>query len=56
MTYQSTKAIKGQVIADLVTLHCGPKITIIEPVPWTMFFNESSRGVEVEIGIFLISP
>jgi hypothetical protein len=34
----------------------GEESTIIEPVPWTMFFNESSRGVEAKIGIILISP
>jgi hypothetical protein len=31
-TYQSAKAIKGQV-TDLVTQHCGPEVAVIEPVP-----------------------
>jgi hypothetical protein len=56
LTYQSAKAIKGQVMADLVTQCCGPKITIIEHVPWTMFFNGSSCVVGDEIGIVFISP
>jgi hypothetical protein len=32
-TYQSAKAIKGQVMADLVTQHCGPEVAVIEPIP-----------------------
>jgi hypothetical protein len=56
LTYQSAKAIKGQVRADVVTQHCGPEIAVIEPIPWTMFFHGSSCGVGVEIGIILISP
>jgi hypothetical protein len=56
LTYQSTKAIKGQVMANLVTQHCGPKVAVIEPIPWTMFFDGSSCGVGAGIGIVLISP
>jgi hypothetical protein len=56
LTYQSAKAIKGQVMVDLVTQHCGPEVTIVEPVPWTMFFDGSSCGVGSRIGIVLISP
>jgi hypothetical protein len=56
ITYQSAKAIKGRVMADLVTQYCGPNITIIEPIPWTMLFDGSSCGVEAEIGIVFISP
>jgi ribonuclease HI len=50
------KAIKGQVMANLVTQHYGPEIAIIGPIPWTMFFDGSSCGVGVGIGILLISP
>jgi hypothetical protein len=28
-TYESAKAIKGQVMADLVTQHCGPEVAVI---------------------------
>jgi hypothetical protein len=45
LTYQSAKAIKGQVMADLVTQHCGPEVAIVEPILWTMFFDGSSCGV-----------
>jgi hypothetical protein len=56
LTYQSTKAIKGKVIADLVTQYCGPEVVVITPIPWTMFFDGSSCGVGAGIGIVLISP
>jgi hypothetical protein len=41
---------------DLVTQHCGPEVAVVEPVPWTMFFDESSCGIGAGIGIVLISP
>jgi hypothetical protein len=28
LTYQSTKAIKGQVMTDLVTQHCGSEVAV----------------------------
>jgi hypothetical protein len=56
LTYQSAKAIKGQVMADLVTKHCRHEIAVVEPIPWTMFFDGSSCGVGVGIGIVLILP
>jgi hypothetical protein len=56
LTYQSAKAIKGQVMADLVTQHCEREVAVIEPIPWTMFFDGSSCGVGAGIGIVLISP
>jgi hypothetical protein len=43
-------------MADLVTQHCGPEVVVIEPIPWTMFFDRSSCGVGAGIGIVLISP
>jgi ribonuclease HI len=56
LTYQSAKAIKGQVMDDLVTQHCGPEVAIVEPNPLTMFFDGSLCGVGTGIGIILISP
>jgi hypothetical protein len=56
LTYQSAKAIKGQIMADLVTQHYGSEVAVIEPIPWTMFFDGSSCGVGVGIRIVLISP
>jgi ribonuclease HI len=43
-------------MVDLVTQHCGLEVTVIEPIPWTMFFDGSSCGVGAGIGIVLISP
>jgi hypothetical protein len=39
LTYQSANTIKGQVMADLITQHSGPEVTVIEPIPWTIFFD-----------------
>jgi ribonuclease HI len=50
------KAIKGQVMADLVTQHCGHEVAVIEPIAWTMFFDGSSCGAGAGIGIILVSP
>jgi ribonuclease HI len=43
-------------MADLVTQHCGPKVAVIEHIPWTMFFDGSSCGAGAGIGIILVSP
>jgi hypothetical protein len=56
LTNQLPKVVKGQVMADLVTQHCGPKIAIIEHVPWTLYFDRSSCGVGARIRIILFSP
>jgi ribonuclease HI len=43
-------------MADLVTQHCGPEVTVIEPILRTLFFDGSSCGVRAAIRIVLISP
>jgi ribonuclease HI len=43
-------------MADLVTQHCEREVAVIEPIPWTMFFDGSSCRVGARIGIVLISP
>jgi hypothetical protein len=48
LRYESVKAIKGQVMADFVTHHCGSEVKVVEPVPWTLFFDGSSCGVGQE--------
>ena len=30
LTYESTKAVKGQVMADFVVQHCGPEFTVLD--------------------------
>jgi hypothetical protein len=43
-------------MANLVTQYCGLEIAVVEPIPWTTFFDRSSCGVGSEIGNVLISP
>ena len=45
--YESAKAVKGQIMADFVTQHCGI-VGTLEIVPWTLFFDGSTcdRGQE----------
>jgi hypothetical protein len=43
-------------MADFVTHHCGPDVSIVEPAPWTLFFDGSSCGNVCGIGVILISP
>ncbi|XP_072146340.1 uncharacterized protein [Setaria viridis] len=43
-------------MADFVTQHCGLWVAIVEIAPWTLFFDGSSCGTGLGIGIILISP
>ena len=56
LRYESAKAVKGQAVADFIVQHCGPEITMVDLVPWTLFFDGSSCGNGSGIGILLISP
>jgi len=55
LRYESAKAVKGQIMADFVTQHCGVEDTL-EIVPWTVFFDGSTCDQGAGIGIVLISP
>jgi hypothetical protein len=44
LRYESAKAIKGQVMADFVTHHCGPNVSVVGPAPWNLFFDGLSCG------------
>jgi len=55
LRYESAKAVKGQIMADFVTQHCGV-VDAMEIVPWTLFFNGSTCDQGAGIGIVLISP
>ena len=39
--YESAKAVKGQIMADFVTQHCGA-VETLEILPWTLFFDGST--------------
>jgi len=41
LCYESAKAVKGQIMADFVTQHCGT-VETLEIVPWTLFFDGST--------------
>jgi len=56
LRYESAKAVKGQAVADFIVQHCGPELTMVDLVPWTLFFDGSSYGNSSEIGVVLISP
>ena len=45
LKYESAKAVKGQVMANFVVQHCGPELDVVDLVPWTLFFDDSSCGV-----------
>jgi len=49
------KAVKGQIMADFVTQHCG-MVDTLEIVLWTLFFDGSTCDRGAGIGIVLISP
>jgi len=55
LRYESAKAVKGQVMANLVTQHYGV-VKTLEIVPWTLFFDGSTCDRGAGIGIVLISP
>jgi len=53
--YESAKAVKGQIMADFVTEHCGV-VDTLGIVPWMLFFDGSTCDRGAGIGIVLISP
>jgi len=56
LRYESAKAVKGQDIADFVVQHCGPKLSLVDLVLWTLFFDGSSCENGFGISVVLISP
>ena len=56
LRYESTKAVKGQVMAYFITQHHKLSIGYVEPMPWTLFFDGSSCKQGGGIGIVIISP
>ena len=56
LRYESAKVVKGQLMADFVVQYCGPKLGVVDLVPWTLFFDGSSCGVGSGISIILVSP
>ena len=55
LRYESAKAVKAQVLADLIVEHGGQDTVYIEPVPWMMFFDGSICKQGCGIGLVLVS-
>jgi len=55
LLYESAKAVKGQIMADFVSQHCG-MVGTLEIIPWTLFFGGSTCDRGAGIDIVLISP
>ena len=43
LRYESAKAVKGQAVDGFIVQHCGPELNMVDLVPWTLFFDGSSR-------------
>ena len=56
LRYESAKAVKGQAVADFIVQHCGPELSMVDLVSWTLFFDGSSCGNGSRISVVLISP
>jgi hypothetical protein len=56
LKFKSAKAVKGQTIADFITEHHDPSISLLEITPWALFFDGSSYGKGGGVVILIISP
>ena len=57
LSYEPTKAVKEQVIADFITHHHEKEICVlVELTPWVLFFDGSIYKQGGGVGIVLISP
>nr|AAX95992.1 retrotransposon protein, putative, unclassified [Oryza sativa Japonica Group] len=56
LRHESSKAIKGQAIADFIVDHRDDSIGSVEIVPWTLFFDGSVCTHGCGIGLVIISP
>jgi hypothetical protein len=50
LRYESAKAVKGQIMTDFVTQHCG-LVNSLEVAPWALFFDGSTCHQGAGIGI-----
>jgi ribonuclease HI len=54
--YQPAKAVKGQVLADLIAERINADIAALALHAWAMYFDGSDCGDRCGIGILLVSP
>jgi ribonuclease HI len=55
-SYQPTKVVKGQALADLITERINTNIATLSVRAWAMYFDGSACEDECGIGILLVSP
>jgi len=56
LRYESTKAVKGQAIANFITYQREGEVTLLELTPRALFFDGSTCKQGGGVGIVLISP
>ena len=56
LKFESAKAVKAQVLVNLIVEHGGQSEDFIEPVPWLLFFDRSICKHDCGIGILIVSP
>ena len=56
LRYESAKAVEGQAEVDFIVQHRGSELSMVDLVPWTLFFDGSSCGNGSRIDVVLISP
>ena len=56
LRFELAKSIKAQVLAGLIVEHGGQIASLVEPVPWLLFFDGSVCRSGCGIGIVIISP
>jgi hypothetical protein len=54
--YQPAKAVKGQVLADLIAERINTDIAELSICAWVLYFDGSACGDGCGIGILLVSP
>ena len=56
LRFESAKAVKAQVLDDLIVEQWGQPEAFVEPVPWLLFFDGSICKNGCGIGVLIVSP
>jgi hypothetical protein len=59
LTHEPLRAIKGQIVADVITEHMGSSdvdVDLVEVQPWSLFFDGSVYSRGQGVGCVLVSP
>jgi len=52
LSYESAKAVKCQIIANVITHHHEKEVKLLELTPWALFFNGSTCKQGGGVGMF----